>query len=144
MQPGKHSAEGEDAGRDAVDVLLVDDSRVVRERLRDLLDGEDGVAVVGEAGSVAEAKAALHEARPDVVVVDLRLPDGTGMDLLRHVRRAPHVPRCIVITAFPSREATAACLALGAVAVLDKATEYGRVVTLVRGDAGAGNTPRDR
>ena len=72
----------------AVRVALVDDHEVVRRGLRDLLDGEPGIEVVAEAGGVEEALARVGATTPDVVVVDVRLPDGDGVSLCRALRAA--------------------------------------------------------
>lgn len=85
-------------------VYVVDDHAVVRHGLRAALEHED-VTVVGEAGTVADGHAGLLATRPDVAIVDLRLPDGNGVTLIRDVRSsAPHV-RCIVFTSFADDEA---------------------------------------
>ena len=67
-------------------VLLVDDHELVRSGLKGFFDPEPDLEVVGEAGSVAEALAFVDRARPDVLIVDLRLPDGDGVELCREIR----------------------------------------------------------
>ena len=64
-------------------VFLVDDHEVVRRGVADLLDGHEDLEVVGEAGSVAEALSRIPALRPQVAVLDVRLPDGTGIELCR-------------------------------------------------------------
>jgi DNA-binding NarL/FixJ family response regulator len=76
-------------------VLVVDDSTPVRSRLRRLLEEADSRCVVMEAGTAADASRALQCLRPDVVVLDLNLPDGSGFAVLPQIRRA--APRCAVI-----------------------------------------------
>ena len=76
-------------------VLVVDDSALVRDRLRRMLEESDSRCVVMEAASVAEATRALENLRPDVVVLDLSLPDGRGFDLLPLLKRV--APKCAVI-----------------------------------------------
>jgi two-component system, NarL family, response regulator DevR len=98
----------------AVRVLLVDDHEVVRRGLRDLLDGEDGIEVVAEAGSVAEALVRATSAKPDVAVVDVRLPDGNGVELCRSLRSLDDGPRCLVLTAFDDEEALVGAIMAGA------------------------------
>src|SRR5660397_128151 len=70
-------------------VLVLDDHEVVRRGICDILDRADGIEVVAEAGTVAQAVRRADAVRPDVVLSDLRLPDGTGLELIAHVRRTP-------------------------------------------------------
>lgn len=81
-----------------VRVVLVDDSELVRVGLRALLDAEAGLAIVAEAGSVAEAVTTCHTHRPDVVLLDLRLPDGSGFDACRRILRQQPDVRVLVLT----------------------------------------------
>ncbi|RWR17760.1 DNA-binding response regulator [Microbacterium enclense] len=95
-------------------VFLVDDHEIVRRGLSDLIDGADGFEVVGEAGTVRQALARLEAARPDVAVLDVRLPDGSGIDLCRRIRSAmPHVA-CLILTAYDDDAATYAAVLAGA------------------------------
>ena len=89
----------------SIRVLLVDDHEIVRRGLRDLLDGEPGIEVVAEAGSVSEALVRANADRPDVAVVDVRLPDGDGVALCRTLRELEPAPACLVLTAFDDEQA---------------------------------------
>jgi two-component system, NarL family, response regulator DevR len=81
-------------------LLLVDDHELVRVGLRILLEAAPQVAIVGEASSVAEALAAVAERRPDVVVLDMRLPDGTGAEACRRIRAAHPQVQVLILSAF--------------------------------------------
>ncbi|HEX3786879.1 MAG TPA: response regulator transcription factor [Pseudonocardiaceae bacterium] len=117
----------------AVRVLLVDDHEVVRRGLRDLLDGEPGIDVVAEAGTVAEALARTATARPDVAVVDIRLPDGDGVALCRQLRGAGQDgPRCLVLTAFDDERTLVDAIEAGASGYLLKQVRGQDLVTAVR------------
>jgi two-component system response regulator DevR len=116
----------------AVRVLLVDDHEVVRRGLRDLLDGEPGIEVVAEAGSVAEALTRAAHSRPDVAVVDIRLPDGDGVELCRRLRAAEPAPRCLVLTAFDDERALVAAIDAGVSGYLLKQVRGQDLVTAVR------------
>jgi two-component system response regulator DevR len=85
---------------EAIRTFLVDDHELIRRALRELLSAEPDIQVVGEAGSVAEASERIPEQRPDVVILDLRLPDGQGTEVCRRV--GPQVPetRWLVLTSF--------------------------------------------
>jgi len=77
-----------------VRVFLLDDHEVVRRGIRDLLEAEDDLEIVGEAGTVEEAVGRILATSPDVCVLDVRLPDGTGVEVCREVReRRPGGPR---------------------------------------------------
>ncbi|MHB1519034.1 MAG: response regulator [Acidimicrobiales bacterium] len=105
---------GPDGTRGAVRVFLVDDHEVVRRGLRELLEGAGDLSVVGEAGTASEAQARIPGTHPDVAVLDLRLPDGTGVDLCREIRsRNPEIA-CLVLTAYDDDEALASAVMAGA------------------------------
>lgn len=95
-------------------VFLVDDHEIVRRGLSDLLDGAEGLQVVGEAGTVRQALARIDDARPDVVVLDVRLPDGSGIDLCRQIRSSMPQVACLILTAYDDDTATSAAVWAGA------------------------------
>ena len=115
-----------------VRVLLVDDHEVVRRGLRDLLGDEPDIEVVAEAGSVAEALTRAADSRPDVAVVDVRLPDGDGVSLCRELRDLPHPPHCLVLTAFDDEPALLGAIMAGASGYLLKQVRGQDLVTAVR------------
>lgn len=97
-----------------VTVFLVDDHEVVRRGLIDLLDADPQLEVVGEAGSVGEAMARIPAATPDVAVLDVRLPDGNGIELCRDLlSRMPEL-RCLILTSYTSDEAMLDAILAGA------------------------------
>ncbi|MEW5813341.1 MAG: response regulator transcription factor [Actinomycetota bacterium] len=97
-----------------VRVFLVDDHEVVRRGLIDLLSADDELEVVGEAGTVSEALARIPALQPDVAVLDVRLPDGNGIELCRDLlSRLPNL-RCLMLTSFTSDEATLDAILAGA------------------------------
>ncbi|MBF6327735.1 response regulator transcription factor [Nocardia transvalensis] len=81
-------------------VFLVDDHEVVRMGLRSLIDSEPDLETVGEAGSCAEALAVIPTRRPDVAVLDVRLPDGSGVELCRKLLDAVPDLHCLMLTSF--------------------------------------------
>src|SRR4051812_49703323 len=90
-----------------VRVFLVDDHEIVRRGVAEVLEEDPGITVAGEAGSVAEALARVPAVRPDVVVVDMRLPDGNGAEVCRQLRaRVPSV-RAPVLTSYPDPDPVA-------------------------------------
>ena len=114
-----------------VSVLVVDDSAIIRSRLRALLAEDDHIRWVGEAGSRAEAWTVFGQIRPEVVLLDLRLPDGNGLGLLCRIKQA--TPSCLVIVLTNScesifRHESQRC---GADHFLHKATEFEQVVDLL-------------
>jgi len=97
-----------------VKVFLVDDHEVVRRGLLDLLASDPDLEVIGEAGSVAEAMARIPALRPDVAVLDVRLPDGNGVELCRDLLSDLPDLRCLMLTSFTSDEAMLDAILAGA------------------------------
>jgi DNA-binding NarL/FixJ family response regulator len=95
-------------------VFLLDDHEVVRRGLRDLLEAEGDIEVVGEAGTVAEATARIPALRPHVAVLDARLPDGSGIDVCRDVRSVDPSIKALILTSYDDDEALFAAILAGA------------------------------
>jgi DNA-binding NarL/FixJ family response regulator len=95
-------------------VFLVDDHEIVRRGIAELIDRESDLEVVGEAGTVRDALGRVGATRPDVVVLDVKLPDGNGIDLCRAIRSAhPDLP-CLILTAYDDDEASVSAVLAGA------------------------------
>ncbi|MBE3589406.1 MAG: response regulator transcription factor [Firmicutes bacterium] len=103
-------------------VMLVDDHEVVRLGLKSLLDRTPGLQVVAEAGTVQEAVAAARRTQPDVVVMDVRLPDGSGIDACREIRSERPETQVIMLTSYPDDEALFASITAGAAGYILKQT----------------------
>ena len=97
-----------------VRILIVDDHEVVRVGLRSLLERKSGFLVVGEAGGVAEAVRVAKQSQPNVVVMDIRLPDGNGVEACREIREALPETKVIMLTAFADDEALFGSIMAGA------------------------------
>ena len=126
-----------------VRVFLVDDHEVVRRGVAEVLEEDPGILVTGEAGSVAEALARVPAVRPDVVVVDMRLPDGDGVELCRQLRARVPGARALVLTSFADEEARAAAVRAGAGGYLLKQVRGPALVSAVRTVAAGGSLFED-
>lgn len=95
-------------------LLVVDDHEVVRQGLVALLDRRDGFQVVAEAGTVAEAIDAARRFQPDIVIMDVRLPDGSGVEACREIRAELPGTRVVMLTSYPDEEAVLSAIIAGA------------------------------
>jgi DNA-binding NarL/FixJ family response regulator len=95
-------------------LVIVDDHEVVRQGLSSLLARRPGFQVVAEAGTVAEALAATRRFQPDLVVMDVRLPDGTGIEACREIRSEMPETKVVMLTSFPDEEAVLSAILAGA------------------------------
>jgi len=115
-----------------VRVFLVDDHSVVRAGLRALLEPEADLTVVGEAGTAADALVRIPLASPDVVVLDVRLPDGSGIEVCRQVRSDRPETACVILTSYADDEALLAAVMAGAAGYLLKQIAGNDLVAAVR------------
>ena len=113
-------------------VFIVDDSSVIVERLTLLLEGIPGVELVGHAADVPQAVQRLLETRPDALVLDLHMPGGTGLDVLRAIRPVRPGIHVLVVTNYPEDEYRRQCLTAGAEYFLDKSTEFKKIPGILR------------
>lgn len=101
-------------GRRVTRVFLVDDHEIVRRGLVDLIDGERDLDVVGESATIRGTVSRIAATRPDVAVLDVRLPDGNGIDLCRVLRSEFPELRCLILTAYDDDQASYAAVIAGA------------------------------
>lgn len=113
-------------------VFLLDDHEVVRRGIADLIGLEKGMSVVGEAGSKAEALTRIPAARPDVAVLDVRLPDGTGVEVCRDIRSALPDIKCLMLTSYADDEALFDAIMAGASGYVLKEIRGNDLVDAVR------------
>ena len=115
-----------------INVFLLDDHEVVRRGLHELLTAEGDIKVVGEAGTVEEAIELAPALRPDVAVLDARLPDGSGIDACREIRSADPSIQGLILTSFEDDEALFAAIMAGASGYLLKRIRGTDLVDAIR------------
>jgi DNA-binding NarL/FixJ family response regulator len=113
-------------------VFIADDSRVVVERLADLLKEVPGVQLVGRANDVPEAIHSIVKTNPDAVILDLQMPGGSGLDVLRSIRRSHPSVWVVICTNYPYPQYREECIAAGANYFLDKSAEFEKIPEILR------------
>jgi two-component system response regulator DevR len=121
---------------DKIRVFLMDDHEVVRQGLRYLLESEEDIEVVGEASTAAEAVAGIGTTQPRVAVLDVRLPDGNGVEVCREVRSSYPNVACLMLTSFADDEALFDAIMAGASGYVLKEVRGTELVNDVRRVAG--------
>lgn len=115
-----------------INVMIIDDHEVVRRGIAEVIDRSEGLNVVAEAGTVSEALRRAELMQPEVALIDLRLPDGTGLDIIEQLREySPHT-QCIVLTSFDDDDAVAESLEAGAKAFLLKTVRGAEITDVIR------------
>lgn len=112
--------------------LIVDDSAVIRRRLISLLSEIEGVKLVGETNNALDGAALIRELRPDVVILDIRMRDRSGIGLLEDIKNEADLPTIIVLTNYPYAAYRKRCMELGAGHFFDKSTEFTELEKVVR------------
>jgi two-component system response regulator DevR len=120
----------DDIGR--VRIFLLDDHEVVRHGIAQLLSGVPGFDIVGEAGNVGEAMARIVASRPDVAVLDARLPDGSGIDVCREIRSTLPQTYCLILTSYDDEDAVLASVLAGASGYVLKEVRTAALVDAIR------------
>jgi DNA-binding NarL/FixJ family response regulator len=120
-------------------VFLLDDHEVVRRGIRDVLESEPDIIVVGEAGTAAEALARVPAVRPDVAILDVRLPDDDGVSVCRELRSKLPDLACLMLTSFGDDEALLSAIMAGASGYLLKQVRGSDIVGAVRTVAAGGS-----
>ena len=120
----------------SIRIFLLDDHEVVRRGIAELLGAEPDMEVVGEAGSAEDALSRIRAAKPDVAVLDVRLPDGSGVEVCREVRSAQPETRCLMLTSYADDEALFDAIMAGASGYVLKDIRGNDLVQAIRAVAG--------
>lgn len=115
-----------------ITVFLLDDHEMVRRGVHEMLSAEDDIEVVGEAGTAAEALTRIPATRPDVAVLDVRLPDGSGVEVCREVRSRDASVKCLMLTSYADDEALFDAIMAGASGYVLKQINGADLVSAVR------------
>ncbi len=113
-------------------LFVVDDSVVIRQRLKRMLSDELGIEVMGEAGDAPAATATILETKPDVVLLDIHLSNGNGIDVLHDLKKQKPAPAVIILTDYPYPEYRQLCFEAGADFFFVKSTEFDEVVPALK------------
>src|ERR1700734_3143953 len=111
---GHTGQDGAPAAEGRIGVFLLDDHEIVRRGVRELLEAEADITVVGEAGTAESALARIPALRPDVAILDIRLPDGDGVSVCREIRSMMPKVACLMLTSFGDDEALFDAIMAGA------------------------------
>ncbi len=117
---------------ESIRVFLLDDHEIVRRGIANLLAAEPDIEIVGEAGTAAEALGRIPASRPDVAVLDARLPDGSGIDVCRDIRSAEPSIRCLILTSYDDNDAVFAAVMAGASGYLLKEVRGTSLIEAIR------------
>jgi len=112
--------------------LIVDDSAVIRRRLVSMLAEIEDVVLAGEAANALDGAALIRKLRPDVVILDIRMPDRSGISLLEDIKQDSGAPTIIVLTNYPYAAYQKRCMELGASHFFDKSSEFTQLEKVVR------------
>jgi DNA-binding NarL/FixJ family response regulator len=117
----------ETASRRKVRVFVADDSYPVRNRLVAMLNASTNLEVVGQAAEAESTLAGVRASHPDVLVLDIRMPGRTGLELLRDLHHEAAAPKVIMVTNYPLEQYRRRCLEAGASYFFDKSTEFDKI-----------------
>ena len=117
---------------ESIRIFLLDDHEIVRRGIAELLDAVPGFEVVGEAGRAQQAVARVLAVKPDVAILDARLPDGSGIDVCREIRSALPQTYCLILTSYDDEEAVLASVLAGASGYVLKEVRTAGLVDAIR------------
>ena len=113
-------------------VFIVEDSLILRQRLVDMLSELSEIEIIGEAGDKTEAIDSIRRLKPDVVILDIRLPKGNGIEVLQNIKKGKVPPTVIMLTNYPYPQYRKKCLEAGAEFFFDKSSEFERIPQVLK------------
>lgn len=114
-------------------ILIVDDSAIVRERLAAMMAQlSESIELIGHAQDAQEAREAIECLKPDLVVLDIRMPAGNGIDVLREIKKETSGPVVLILTNYPYPQYRKTCMQAGADYFFDKSAEFGKIAEVLQ------------
>ena len=113
-------------------VYIVDDSEVMRERLAESISDIAGIEVTGQSGNPFDALNSIKAEHPDIVILDIRLPGKSGIDMLKDIKRESPAPIVIMVTNYPYRQYRQGCMAAGADYFFSKIDDFELIAQALR------------
>jgi DNA-binding NarL/FixJ family response regulator len=110
-------------------LLIVDDNNEFRRRLVSIITSLDGIEVVGQAGSVSDAIGEIERKKPDAVILDIHMPGGSGLDVLRAAKLTKPAPVILILTVSPGSEYEEKCIAMGADYFFEKSNDLTKMMS---------------
>ena len=117
---------------DIMKVLIADDSAIMRERLKTVLSEITEPENISQAADVPEAISCFQKLNPEVVILDIRMPGGSGMDVLQEIKKGNQPPLVIILTNYPYPQYRRKCMDAGADFFFDKSTEFDQVTRVLK------------
>lgn len=116
----------------SIRVFISDDSPVVRTRLANMISDIEGISLIGEATNVQDSIKKINELKPNAVILDICMPGGSGIDVLREIKKSRNSPIVIVLTNYPFPQYRKICLDAGADYFFDKSNDFYRIVDIFK------------
>ena len=113
-------------------VFIADDSALVCERIIGMLTELPEIEIAGQARDVHEAIESINKSKPDVVILDIRMPGGSGIEVLKNIKKDKSAPLVIMLTNYPYPQYRKKCIDEGADFFFDKSTEFGKLVEVLK------------
>ena len=113
-------------------VFIADDSELVRERLKAMLSELTEIEIIGQAQDGIEATSSIRKLKPDVVILDIRMPGGSGIQVLQNIKKDKQAPIVIILTNYPYPQYRKKCMEVGADFFFDKSTEFEKIPEVLK------------
>jgi len=113
-------------------VFIVDDSALVRERLIAMISEHPEIEITGQAENAQEATNSIRKLKPDVAILDIRMPGGNGIEVLRNIKKNSSAPTVIILTNYPYPQYRKKCMEAGADYFFDKSTEFQKIIEVLK------------
>ena len=112
-------------------IFIADDSQLLRDRIKDALAEVEGVEIIGETENALETRHLIKKIEPDMVILDIRMPGGSGIDVIHSIKKLHPNTIVVMFTGYPYPQYRKRCLELGADYFFDKASDLDRLISIV-------------